>query len=184
MTSNASSLASRAAAIQLLALDVDGVLTDGTLTYSADGGESKSFSTQDGLGIKLLMAHGVDVAIITGRRSAMVERRATELGIKHLFQGRDDKLTALRTLSESNGIALSACAYCGDDLPDLGAIVASGLGVSVPNAPAYVRDHADYVTELHGGRGAVRELCELILRARGDWEELIATYLGGAETTR
>ncbi|WP_025732006.1 KdsC family phosphatase [Carnimonas nigrificans] len=184
MSNTAPSLAARAANIKLLALDVDGVLTDGTLLYSADGGESKCFTTQDGLGIKLLIDHGIEVAIITGRRSAMVERRAKELGIHHLVQGRDDKLAALRELCQTRDIALSACAYCGDDLPDLSAIAAAGLGVSVPNAPAYVRDRADYVTEHPGGKGAVRELSELLLNAQGRWGEIVEGFLTTEATTR
>ncbi|MGJ8513703.1 3-deoxy-D-manno-octulosonate 8-phosphate phosphatase KdsC [Carnimonas sp. R-84981] len=184
MPSTVPSLATRAAAIKLLALDVDGVLTDGTLIYSADGGESKCFTTQDGLGIKLLLEHGIEVAIITGRRSAMVERRAEELGIQRLIQGRDDKLTALREVCQASGIELAACAYCGDDLPDLGAISAAGLGVSVPNAPAYVRDRADYVTERPGGQGAVRELSELLLTAQGHWGGIVEGFLATATTTR
>ncbi|WP_027349888.1 KdsC family phosphatase [Halotalea alkalilenta] len=177
MTLPSPSLGERASRVRLLALDVDGVLTDGAVHYHSDGGETKVFDTQDGLGLRLALEHGIDVALITGRDSPMVARRAGELGIAHLLQGRNDKHRALTELASRLGIALDQCAYCGDDLPDLGAIQAAGLGLSVANAPEYVRVHADYVTERRGGQGAVRELCELLLEARGAWAGIVAGYL-------
>lgn len=167
----------RARHIRLLVMDVDGVMTHGHLLYQADGQESKQFHTQDGLGLKLLEEHGIAMGIITGRCSPMVALRAEELGIKHIEQGRHDKGTALKTLADQLGLPLSACAYCGDDLPDVGAIINAGLGVSVPNAPSYVRAAANHVTARIGGDGAVRELCELILQAQGHWESIMTRYI-------
>ena len=167
----------KAARIRLLALDVDGVLTDGRLYFSEDGNELKTFDTQDGHGIKMLQQAGVICAIITGRTTKLVQRRAANLGIGHLLQGREDKLVALRELIVPLGIALDEVAYAGDDWPDLPAIRAAGLGVTVANAHVAVREHADYVTTLAGGRGAVRELCDLILQAQGQYDTALAPYL-------
>ncbi len=158
---------SRAAQVQLLALDVDGVMTDGRILYSSNGDEIKAFDIRDGLGIKLLQNAGVQVAIITGRRSPMVERRAGELAIKHVIQGREDKHSALEELASDTGIALAHCAYMGDDLPDLGAIRAAGLGMTVGDAAGAVARAADWQSHAPGGRGAVREACEFLLQARG-----------------
>lgn len=168
----------RARHIRLLVLDVDGVMTHGHLLYQADGQESKQFHTQDGLGLKLLEEHGIAMGIITGRCSPMVALRAKELGIAHIEQGRHDKEVALKALADQLNLPLSACAYCGDDLPDIGAIISAGLGISVPNAPSYVRKAADYVTARRGGDGAVRELCELLLQAQGHWGGIMARYTG------
>lgn len=168
----------RARGIRLLALDVDGVLTDGRLYYLEDGSELKSFDTQDGHGLKLLRQSGVELAIITGRRTNLVARRAENLGIPYLYQGREDKLVALRELAATLNIPLDAVAYVGDDWPDLPAIRAVGLGIAVANAHATVREHADYVTALAGGRGAVREICDLLLKAQGNWDAALAPYLG------
>lgn len=166
----------RARHIRLLVLDVDGVMTHGHVTYQSDGQETKTFDTQDGLGLVLLRQHGIELAIITGRTSPMVERRVKELGIHHLQQGRLDKETALVALSEQCGIPLKACAYCGDDLPDMGAIKRAGLGISVPNAPSYVREAARHVTARRGGEGAVREICELLLSAQGHWQNILTRF--------
>lgn len=168
--------ADRAAALTLLALDVDGVLTDGRITYSASGEELKSFNIKDGLGIKLLQRAGIEVAIITGRRSPMVERRAKELGIETIVQGREDKLSALRELCEGRGMTLAQCAYMGDDLPDLSAVIASGVGLSVADGAAEVRREADWVSTCSGGQGAVREACEALLDARGQRDDLLTVY--------
>lgn len=167
----------RAARVRLLALDVDGVLTDGRLYFAEDGQELKIFDTQDGHGIKMLQQAGVVCAIITGRNTRLVERRARNLGVVHLLQGREDKLVALRELIGPLGIGLAEVAYAGDDWPDLPAIRAAGFGVAVANAHAEVRAHADYVTRQRGGRGAVRELCDLILQAKGLYQAALAPYL-------
>lgn len=156
----------RARAIRLLALDVDGVLTDGRITYGNGGEELKSFDSKDGLGIKLLQRAGVEVAIISGRRSRIVERRAGELGIASIVQGREDKLDALRELCRARGLKLAQCAYMGDDLPDLSAVKAAGLGLTVADASAALREAAHWCSSFKGGAGAVREACEALLEAR------------------
>ena len=170
----------KARSIRLLALDVDGVLTDGSLYFHADGSESKTFNSLDGHGIKMLQASGVEVAIITGRRSKMVEQRARALGIKTLFQGREDKLVALRSIQEEKHLDLTQIAYCGDDLPDLAAIRMAGLGITVPNAPSYMAQHADMCTNREGGQGAVREVCDFIMQAQGTLQDAIDHYLLGS----
>ncbi|WP_192036575.1 HAD hydrolase family protein [Halomonas sp. YLGW01] len=172
----APTLADRARKVRLLALDVDGVLTDGRLYFQADGIEIKAFHTQDGHGIKLLRQAGVEVALITGRESPMVTQRAAALGIEHVFQHRDDKLTALRELTQSLGLELEQAAYCGDDLQDLAAIQAAGLGITVPNAPPYMRREADWVTERSGGHGAVRDICDTLLESQGHWAAVMDRY--------
>ncbi|ODC02672.1 HAD family hydrolase [Terasakiispira papahanaumokuakeensis] len=163
--------------IRLLALDVDGVMTNGQLQFNADGSESKSFNTLDGHGIKLIQASGVQVAIITGRQSTMVTQRAQALNIKWVVQGREDKLQALAELIQECHLSWSQVAYCGDDLPDLPAIRKAGLGISVPNAPEYVRHHADWITHTHGGLGAVREITDTLMQAQGTWTACINHYL-------
>ena len=169
-------LARRAGSIRLLALDVDGVLTDGSVTYSSDGHELKTFNIKDGLGIKLIQQAGIRTAIITGRQSSCVERRARELGITDLIQGREDKLTALEALCRQLGLSLADCAYMGDDLPDLRAIAAAGLGLTVADAVTAVREAADWCSGLPGGRGAVREACEWLLDLRGQRTQLEAGW--------
>ena len=170
------SIENRAAMVRLLALDVDGVLTDGLLYYGNSGEELKTFNIKDGLGIKLLQQAGVKVAIITGRQSEIVARRARELGIEDVVQGREDKRRALLELCQHHGLAITACAYMGDDLPDLGAIVAAGLGMTVADACSEVRAAADWRSVRNGGCGAVREACEFILSARGSWSALVADF--------
>lgn len=163
--------------VRLLALDVDGVLSDGRLYFQTDGNEIKAFHTLDGHGIKLVQSAGVEVALITGRDSPMVSRRANALGISHLHQGISHKLPVLRQLCEQLGIELDQVAYCGDDMPDLAAIHQAGVGISVPGAPSYIRQHADWVTERPGGHGAVREICDALLQAQGQWDAILDTYL-------
>lgn len=176
---SAPDLVERARHIRLLVLDVDGVMTDGQLYFQADGQEIKAFATQDGQGIKLLRQAGLDVALITGRESPMVERRAAGLGIAHVIQGRDDKLEVLEALLPKLDLTFDQIAYCGDDLPDLAPIRHAGLGISVPNAPAYIRAHADWVTERPGGQGAVREICDGLLELQGHWPAVLDGYLHG-----
>ncbi len=153
--------------IALLGLDVDGVLSDGKIVFSAQGDELKAFCTLDGHGIKLLQQNGINVAIITGRNSPLVVRRARDLGVEHLIQGREDKRIALDNVRQELALEWGQCAYMGDDLPDLSAMRASALGFSVPNGHQFVRQHADYCTNAKGGEGAVREVCDLILDAKG-----------------
>ena len=165
--------------IRLLALDVDGVLSDGGLHYTDSGEDGKTFCVTDGLGIKMLRSAGVQVAIITGRQSGMVEHRAADLGIELVIQGRDDKLEALRELMATLGIGLEHVAYMGDDLPDLSAIQACALGMVPADGDEFVTTHADWRSRRPGGRGAVREACEFILRARGALDSARASFLLG-----
>ncbi|PRY66145.1 3-deoxy-D-manno-octulosonate 8-phosphate phosphatase (KDO 8-P phosphatase) [Vreelandella songnenensis] len=165
--------------VRLLALDVDGVLTDGRLYFQADGVEIKAFHTQDGHGLKLLKRVGIHVALITGRDSPMVSQRAASLGITHVFQGCEDKLTTLKALCQRLDLDLSQVAYCGDDLPDLAPIKRAGVGITVPNAPDYMHGHADWITDRLGGHGAVREICDTLLEAQGHWGSVLDTYLHG-----
>lgn len=169
-------LIKQASRIQLLALDVDGILSDGKIIYNAEGVETKAFFVQDGLGIKSLAQQGVLTAIITGRSSSMVTKRAEELAINYVIQGRDDKLAALSELADRLQIPLSACAYMGDDLPDLKALQSVGLAATVPNAHPEVIKHVHMVTTRAGGCGAVREVCDLILKGRGGYDAWLASY--------
>ncbi|MDP5071143.1 MAG: HAD hydrolase family protein [Congregibacter sp.] len=166
----------RARQIKLLALDVDGVLTDGRITYGNSGEELKSFNIKDGLGIKLMQRSGIEVVIITGRQSLIVERRATELGIGTIIQGREDKLQALQELCVLRGYALTECAYMGDDLPDLAAVAAVGLGMTVADASAPLLAAAHWRSSHRGGEGAVRQACEALLSARGQLDALQAAF--------
>ncbi len=170
------SLLALAADVRLLALDVDGVLTDGKLYFGATGEAMKSFSTLDGLGIKLLQRSGIDVVIITARQSSIVKQRAAELDIDGVLQGREDKCQALREQLAERQLSAQQAAYVGDDLPDLAAIIAAGLGVATANASPAVREHADWVTTANGGNGAVREVAELILAAQGKLDAIVASY--------
>ena len=154
---------SQSTTITLLVLDVDGVMSDGKVTYTSDGAELKSFSIKDGVGIKSIQKAGVQTAIITGRVSPMVERRAHELGIQHLIQGREDKLAALKELLVILSIDLKDVAYMGDDLPDIEAIASAGIGACPADAAAAVRAQADWISSLKGGEGCVREFCDHIL---------------------
>jgi 3-deoxy-D-manno-octulosonate 8-phosphate phosphatase (KDO 8-P phosphatase) len=167
----------KAKKIQLLALDVDGVMTDGKIYFTAQGDELKAFSILDGQGIKTLLKNNIQVAIITGRTSPLTARRARDLGISFILQGREDKKIALQELSDELNIAFENIAYVGDDLPDLSAIISSGLGITVPNAHFFVKEHADYCTNLAGGQGAVREVCDLILDAQALLESTHEAYL-------
>ncbi len=160
-------LLGRAAPIRLTAFDVDGTLTDGCLHYSADGQESKVFHAHDGLGIKRLQAHGIEVAFITARSSQPVVWRAKELGVVHLYQGQNNKRACLLKLMETLGLVPRQLAFTGDDLPDLPAMHLAGLAVAVANAHPWVLEAAHWQTRLPGGHGAVRELADLILYAQG-----------------
>ncbi|PCC99147.1 KdsC family phosphatase [Halopseudomonas pelagia] len=170
-------LLERARAIRLAIFDVDGVLTDGRLYFMPDGTEFKSFNTLDGHGIKMLMASGVEVAIISGRSSPLVEKRAANLGIRHLIQGREDKLNALAELRNVLDFELEQIAFLGDDLPDLPVMRRVGLGIAVASADSFVREHAHGITEASGGAGAAREFCELIMYAQGSLDNARAAYL-------
>jgi 3-deoxy-D-manno-octulosonate 8-phosphate phosphatase (KDO 8-P phosphatase) len=155
------------ARIKLLAMDVDGVLTDGRVTISSDGTEAKQFSIVDGLGLVRLMRLGVPVAWISGRASGSTSARANELKIPHLVQGRIDKITALQELAAQLGVSREECAYIGDDVIDVAAIAWAGVGVAVPDGMPSAIKAASYVTHRTGGFGAVREVCEQIASAKG-----------------
>ncbi len=163
--------------IKLLVLDVDGILSDGKLYYSDAGTETKNFNILDGLGIKLLLNNGIEVAIITSRRSEIVARRARELGISHLVQGAESKLQALDALLAKLELGYQEAAFMGDDLPDLACIRRVGFGVTVPNGHPVMRQHALCCTQQQGGQGAVREICDLILQAQDKFEQAIEPYL-------
>ncbi len=173
-----SALQEKAANVRLIALDVDGIMSDGRLYFSAGGDELKAFNILDGLGLKQLMKAGITVAVITGRRSPLTEKRMADLGIVHLMQGREDKKAALLELIADMNLQPEHIAYMGDDLPDLPALRFAGLGLTVPNGYWLVRQHADYCTQAGGGSGAVREACDLILWAQGRLEQTLAPYTG------
>lgn len=166
----------QASKIRLLALDVDGVLTDGRIYYGNEGEELKSFSIKDGLGIKLLQRDGIEVVIITGRNSNIVARRAAELGIGEVIQGREDKLAALQEICEQRSLRLDQCAYMGDDLPDLAAVTAAGLGLAPADAVAEVLAAADWSSDHNGGAGAVRQAAEHLLDGRGSLQSTLDAF--------
>lgn len=168
-------LLERAAGVRLACFDVDGVLTDGRLWYGADGESVKAFHVHDGLGLRMLIDAGIEVAIVTARCSAAVGARMADLGISRVHQGVPDKLQRVRTLAAELGCTLAAVAFTGDDLPDAAAMCAVGLAVAVANARPEIHDLAHWSTRARGGEGAVREVCELLLcanapaiEARGD----------------
>jgi 3-deoxy-D-manno-octulosonate 8-phosphate phosphatase (KDO 8-P phosphatase) len=169
-------LAQRARALRLLSLDVDGVLTDGRLYYTDGGEEIKAYSTLDGLGIKLLQEAGVEVVLITGRNSPNVARRAANLGIATVLQGVGDKLAAFDALRRERDLAWDACGHMGDDLPDLALMLRCGYSATVPAAPEYIRSRARHVTQCGGGAGAVREVADYVLHAKGLLDAAIARH--------
>jgi 3-deoxy-D-manno-octulosonate 8-phosphate phosphatase (KDO 8-P phosphatase) len=160
-------LTRRARAVRLAIFDVDGVMTDGTLFIGAGGELFKAFNILDGHGVKMLQQAGVAAAIISGRSSEAVARRAAELAIAHVVQGSSDKVDAFDVLIASLALEPEQCAFVGDDLPDLAVMRRCGLAVAVANAADAVKSAAHYVTRASGGKGAVREFCELVLRAQG-----------------
>lgn len=171
-------LLDRAAGIRLAAFDVDGVLTDGGLILGADGSEHKVFHVHDGLGLVMLRESGIQVAVISARESRAVEERMAALGIAHLCLGQSDKGAALAKLMRDLGMSRAQTAYMGDDLVDLPALTLAGLGIAVADAHPLVRERAAWVTQKPGGRGAVREACELILKAQGKLESCYRRFLG------
>lgn len=157
----------RAAKVRLIAFDVDGTLTDGRLWYGEDGRELKAFHVHDGHGLKRLRAHGIQVALVSARISHIIALRAEELGIDHVYQGQADKRACVADLLHGNGLASEQAAFVGDDLADLPAMGACGFAVAVANAHPWVIERAHWCTRLPGGRGAVREVCDLLLEAQG-----------------
>ena len=169
-------LQEKARQIQAVVLDVDGILSDGRVTFTNNGDELKSFDIRDGLGLQLLQKIGIKVAVITGRQSQIVAKRMQDLGIEYVMQGRADKGSALLELCEQLGLAPDECLYMGDDWVDLSAFAIAGLSVTVPNGHIEVRRRADLVTQAYGGRGAVRELCDFMLHAKNAYDEVLAAY--------
>lgn len=167
----------KAKKIKLLILDVDGVLTDGKLYFDNDGSEYKSFHARDGHGIKLLRQTGVDVAVISGRKSNMVALRMKNLGIEHVYQGHENKRSAFNEILEKTGLTPDQAAHVGDDLLDLPIMLRVGFAIAVNDANFAVKQHADWCTTLTGGHGAVREVCDFIMQAQGSFEQILNTYL-------
>jgi YrbI family 3-deoxy-D-manno-octulosonate 8-phosphate phosphatase len=162
--------------IRLIIFDVDGVLTDGSIVFGSEGLEIKTFHVRDGHGIKIAKRLGLEPALITGRSSHAVERRAKDLGIERVFQGMKDKKPALAQLKEELQLESEQIAVIGDDVVDIPLFRRVGIGVAVPEAPVEVRQEAVYVTRAHGGNGAAREVVEMILKAQGKWEEALQRY--------
>lgn len=167
----------KAKRVRLMMFDVDGVLTDGSLYISDTGEEFKAFNSLDGHGLRMLKATGVEIAIITGRTARCVEIRAINLGIGLLYQGVEDKLAVSEELMARFKLRADEAAFMGDDLPDLPVMRRCGLALTVPEAPALIRQHAHHVTRCAGGRGAVREVCEILMHAQGTYEQGLAIYL-------
>ena len=167
----------RARRVRLMIFDVDGVMTDGRIYYADSGEEMKAFSTLDGHGIRMLMASGIEIAIITGRRSDVVSHRARNLGIAKVFQGVEDKRSAFLALAASVNLAPGHCGYMGDDVVDLPVLTRCGFAASTCEAPEIVRRHAHFVATQPAGAGAVREVCETIMAAQHTLDAALAPYL-------
>jgi 3-deoxy-D-manno-octulosonate 8-phosphate phosphatase (KDO 8-P phosphatase) len=167
----------RAKLIKLLILDVDGVLTTGDLYYTDSNIEYKIFNTLDGHGIKMLQKTGVIVAIISGRQSDAVTKRAQDLGIKYVYQGKEDKCLIFNELLIELHLQPTQVAYMGDDLPDLPLICQVGLGIAVSNAHNFIKQHAHLTTQTSGGKGAVREVCDMLMQAQDTFSTFYESYL-------
>ncbi len=167
----------RARGVKLIIFDVDGVMTDGTLYLADDGQEYKGFNSLDGHGLKMLKNTGVELAIITGRTSQLVAHRARNLGITHVHQGAHEKLAVYRQLLQDLNMTPEQTAFMGDDVVDLPVMRRAGLAITVPAAPDLVKAHSHYITRREAGRGAVREACEMLMRAQGSFDTQMAIYL-------
>ena len=167
----------KAKAVSLMIFDVDGVMTDGSLYYTDSGEEIKAFNSLDGHGLKMLRASGVKLAIMTGRTSRLVEKRAKDLGVDFLYQGSGDKQASFEQLLIAAGVSKEACGYMGDDVIDIPVMRRVAFAVAVPDSPELVRKHSDYVTGSQGGHGAVREVCEYLMQAQGTFDAAMAPYL-------
>lgn len=170
------SISEKAENIKLLILDVDGVLTDGRIFYTDSGEELKAFDEKDGHGIKLLLRAGIDVAIITGRTSKALEHRAADLGVKMVFQKALNKIEVYEKILSLKNLSDEEVCAVGDDLTDLPMLRRCGLSVAVHDSVAEIKAKVDFVTKNSGGNGSVREICELILKAKGLWEKVTARY--------
>jgi len=162
--------------VKVLILDVDGVLTDGRIIISDDGQETKCFNVRDGHGLKLIQRAGIEVIFLTGRKSRVVEHRARELGIKKIYQGALDKLSVFKEILAADGLIPEQVAYAGDDIVDLPVLSRVGFSITVSDAHDEVLRAVDLVTKNPGGQGAIREVCEIILKTQGKWEELMGRY--------
>ena len=162
--------------VRVLILDVDGVLTDGQIIIDDAGRETKHFNVRDGHGLIMLMRYGVEVVLLTGRTSQVVSHRALDLGIKEIYQGVFNKLTVFEEILRKKNIVPAATAFVGDDVVDVPVLRRVGFSATVADASADLKNVVDYVTEQKGGRGAVREICEIILKAQGKWPEVAARY--------
>lgn len=169
-------IAARAAQVKLLLLDVDGVLTNGTLIFSSEGEESKGFNTQDGFGIRLLQDAGVETGVITARKSTAVTKRCENLQIRYIYQGDNNKLAAYNDIMSKSGLKPVEICYMGDDWLDLVLLNRVGFAVAPANAVTEVKEAAHYITCRCGGEGAVRELCDLVLKAKGLHSQLLQSY--------
>lgn len=167
----------KAKKLKLLILDVDGVLTDGRLFFDNDGNEYKAFHARDGHGIKLLRQTGVEVAVISGRKSNSVALRMKNLGIQHVYQGHENKIAAFNELIAKTGVTHEQVAHVGDDVLDLPIMVRVGLAIAVNDANFAVKQRADWCTTLAGGQGAVREVCDFIMQAQGRFDDVLSIYL-------
>jgi 3-deoxy-D-manno-octulosonate 8-phosphate phosphatase (KDO 8-P phosphatase) len=177
MAENASILQSKLKRIQLLLLDVDGVLTRGDIIYDDHGQETKVFNVRDGLGLRLIAEAGIKVGVVTGRSEMALKHRCKNLGIEHIFDGITDKAALLTRISDQTGVSAERMAYVGDDLPDLPIMTRVGVSIAVSDACDIVRQNAAMVTMSKGGRGAVREICETILKALGLWEQALKRFI-------
>ena len=167
----------KAAQVRIMIFDVDGVLTDGRMQYSAEGELFISFYVHDGLGIQMLQKMGIATAIISARQTPIVNKRATDLGITYVYQGNHDKRITFAQLLADTGVTASECGFMGDDVVDLPLFSKVGFAVSVPNAHPEASSRAHYITSAAGGLGAVREICDFILRAQDKYETALAPYL-------
>jgi 3-deoxy-D-manno-octulosonate 8-phosphate phosphatase (KDO 8-P phosphatase) len=167
----------RSARIRAIVLDVDGVMTDGTVAYGPDGATYKRFGVRDGQAIRMALDAGLKVGLISGRADPGTRTRAQELGLDFALTGQSDKLAGFRAVLDAHGLDAAECVYVGDDLPDVPVIRAAGIGVAVADAPAQVREHADLVLDAPGGHGAVREVIARVMEAQGTWKAAVSKYL-------
>jgi len=168
----------RLAQVRMMVFDVDGVLTDGSLFIGDDGQEYKAFNSRDGHGMKMLRSTGVEIGIITGRTSKVVNLRMASLGIEHVYQGQLDKTAAMHDLLTKTGLQPGQVVYVGDDVVDIPAMRLAGFSIAVADAHELVRAQADWTTPSRGGRGAARDACELVMSAQGNYDSALAPYLG------
>ncbi|BBP43210.1 3-deoxy-manno-octulosonate-8-phosphatase KdsC [Thiosulfativibrio zosterae] len=180
MTTVSNALTLKAKKIKLLLLDVDGVMTDNRLIYGDDGQEYKAFYTRDGHGMVMLQKSGIDIGIITGRKSQLVENRMRDLKVKHLYQGVPDKLPTFLELVEKLSLRMSEVAYVGDDILDLPILKRVGLSVTPADGDQEVKSRVDYISQFKGGQGCVREVCEIIMKSQDAWQTHMDFYLRDA----